>query len=218
MATDNRYLIPPKAPLLPLPPTEYSPQYIEQLTNALRLYFNQLDNTNTTLLGNNGGQFLEKPYGLFFSTVDQTAAVANTAYAVTYPTVYLSNNISIDTNSRITVVKPGVYSFTVTAQLISTNSSSKNFYMWINRGGTDIGYSTRALTMAANNQYDEVTWDFIIDVPDPDTDYIEMYWATTDTALKLEAVTATAPHPGIPSVVLYATFISPLPAVLPTPP
>lgn len=218
MATDNRYLIPPKAPLLPLAPTEYSQQYIEQLTNALRLYFNQLDNTNTTLLGNNGGQYLEKPYGLFFSTVDQTAAVANTAYAITYPTTYLSNNIAVDSNSRITVVKPGVYSFTVTAQLISTNSSAKNFYMWINRGGTNIGYSTRNITLSSNNEASEVTWDFIIDIPNPATDYIEMYWSTTDTALSLEASIASAPHPGIPSVVMYATFISPLPAVLPTPP
>ena len=84
MATDNRYLIPPKAPLLPLPPVDYNQQYLEQLTNALRLYFNQLDNTNTTLLGANGGQYLEKPYGLFFSTVAQTASLANTAYAVSH--------------------------------------------------------------------------------------------------------------------------------------
>lgn len=215
---DNRYLIPPKAPLLPLAPTEYSQQYIEQLSNALRLYFNQLDNINTTLLGTNGGQYLEKPYGLFFSTVDQTAANPNTPYAVTYPTTYLSNGVSISSNSRIEVVKPGVYSFTVTAQLISTSASPKTFYMWINRGGTDIGYSTRALTLSDNNEYSEVTWDFIIDVPDPSTDYIEMYWSTTNTALRLKAATASSPHPGIPSVVLYATFISPLPAVLPTPP
>jgi len=218
MATDNRYLIPPKAPLLPLAPVQYDQRFMTDLTNALRLYFNQLDNTNTTLLGENGGQYLEKPYGLFFSTVDQTAAVANTAYAVTYVNTYLSNNISIDTNSRITVVKPGVYSFTITAQLVSTNSSAKTFYMWINRGGDDIGYSTRAITMSSNNEYAEVTWDFIIDIPDPATDYIELYWATTDTAVSIEAAAPSSPHPGIPSVVLYATFISPLPAVLPTPP
>ena len=218
MATDNRYLIPPKAPLLPLAPVQYDQRFGTDLVNALRLYFNQLDNTNTTLLGVNGGQYLEKPYGLFFSTVDQTASLANTAYAITYPTTYLSNNISIDSNSRITVVKPGVYSFTITAQLISTNSSAKTFYMWINRGGDDIGYSTRAVTLSSNGEASEVTWDFIIDIPDPATDYIEMYWSTTDTALRLDATTATSPHPGIPSVVLYATFISPLPAVLPTPP
>lgn len=218
MATDSRYLIPPKAPLLPLAPVEYSQQYIAQLTNALRLYFNQLDNTNTTLLGENGGQFLEKPYGLFFSTVDQTAALANTAYAITFPTTYFSNNISVVSDSRVTVVKPGVYSFTVTAQVLSSNSSAKTLYMWINRGGTDIGYSTRTITLSSNNEYAEITWDFIIDVPTPAADYIELRWATTDTAMKLDAAVAAAPHPGIPSVVLYATFVSPLPAVLPTPP
>jgi len=38
-------LIPPKAPnLLIAPPTEYEPRYQEQLNNALRLYFAQVDN------------------------------------------------------------------------------------------------------------------------------------------------------------------------------
>lgn len=37
-------LIPPKAPLLPIAPVEFSQQYGDQLNNALRLYFNQLDN------------------------------------------------------------------------------------------------------------------------------------------------------------------------------
>ena len=148
MTITNRYLIPPKAPLLPLAPVQYDQRFMTDLTNALRLYFNQLDNTNTTLLGENGAQYLEKPYGLFFSTVDQTAALANTAYAVTYPTTYLSNTISITSSSRISVTQPGVYSFTVTAQVISSNSSSKTLYMWIKRGGTNIGYSTRAITLS----------------------------------------------------------------------
>lgn len=33
-----------KAPRLPTPPVEYDRQYMESLTSALRLYFNQLDN------------------------------------------------------------------------------------------------------------------------------------------------------------------------------
>lgn len=35
-----------KAPNLPLAPKDYSPEYITQVLNALRLYFNQLDATN----------------------------------------------------------------------------------------------------------------------------------------------------------------------------
>lgn len=33
-----------RAPNLPLPPDEYDRQYMDRLLNALRLYFNQLDN------------------------------------------------------------------------------------------------------------------------------------------------------------------------------
>jgi hypothetical protein len=34
------------APRLPVAPAEYDPAYINQLTNLLRLYFNQIDNSS----------------------------------------------------------------------------------------------------------------------------------------------------------------------------
>ena len=34
-----------RAPFLPIAPDEYDARFINQLTNILRLYFNQLDNT-----------------------------------------------------------------------------------------------------------------------------------------------------------------------------
>ena len=40
----NFPLIPPRAPNLPLAPMEYESGYLERLTNALRLYFNTIDN------------------------------------------------------------------------------------------------------------------------------------------------------------------------------
>ena len=39
-----------KAPNLPMAPAEYSPQYMEQLTNALRLYFASLDNAGPSVM------------------------------------------------------------------------------------------------------------------------------------------------------------------------
>ena len=40
----NAPLRPPKAPNLLVAPVDYRQQYIDQLNNALRLYFNQIDN------------------------------------------------------------------------------------------------------------------------------------------------------------------------------
>jgi hypothetical protein len=42
--TYNARIRPSKAPNLPIGPVEYSQAYQDQLLNALRLYFNQIDN------------------------------------------------------------------------------------------------------------------------------------------------------------------------------
>lgn len=39
-----------RAPNLPMAPAEYSPRYMEQLTNALRLYFATLDNAGPSVM------------------------------------------------------------------------------------------------------------------------------------------------------------------------
>lgn len=58
-------LRPPKAPNLLVAPVDYRQQYIDQLNNALRLYFNQIDNGMASLLSPTGGGFLQFPNGAF---------------------------------------------------------------------------------------------------------------------------------------------------------
>lgn len=58
-------LIPPKAPNLPIAPVQYTQQYQDQFLNALRLYFNQLDNFSQPFASNTGGSFLRFPNGAF---------------------------------------------------------------------------------------------------------------------------------------------------------
>ena len=54
------------APNLPLATPEYSPQYIDQLLNVLRLYFNRLDALTAQLRTAETTQTLQVPYGSFF--------------------------------------------------------------------------------------------------------------------------------------------------------
>ena len=58
-------LRPPKAPNLLIAPTSYQQQYIDQLNNALRLYFNQIDNFGAGLLTGAGGSAIRFPNGAF---------------------------------------------------------------------------------------------------------------------------------------------------------
>ena len=59
-------LRPSKAPNLPIAPVEYSQQYVDQLLNALRLYFAQVDNLAFGLTQPNGGAYLSVPYAGFY--------------------------------------------------------------------------------------------------------------------------------------------------------
>jgi hypothetical protein len=68
MATIARQtpLVPPKAPNLLIAPIEYRQTYQDQLNNALRLYFNQIDNGVASLLSPAGGGLLQFPNGAFY--------------------------------------------------------------------------------------------------------------------------------------------------------
>ena len=197
-----------KSPNLPLFRESYDRPQMDQFANALRLYFNRLDQSLTTLSNPLGAALLNRPTALYYSTTDQTAGNTDEAYPVSFENTYFENGMTINgnTDSEITVENTGIYNFQFSGQLISTNSSAKTAQIWIRRNDIDIGYSAHAYTDDANNAYLEVNWNFNIDLQAGD--YIEIMWATDDTALSFESVAPSAPYPGIPSAVMAVNFVS----------
>jgi hypothetical protein len=205
-----------RPPFLPVAPQEYESRFHNQHSDVLRLYFNQMDNALASIIGGNGGQYVDCPNGLFFNTVDQTIAAANTAYPVVYDQTYLSNAVSLSTTSRILIGIGGIYNFQYSGQILSTNSSSKDLFLWIRRNGVDIGYSARAYSISGSNAYAPIAYSFNIDMQKDE--YLELIVSASDTTVKLDAGPSASPHPGIPSSVMTVNFIAPLPEPRPTPP
>lgn len=198
----------PAPPALPLAPEIYDRPFMDQNSNVLRLFFTRLVNAFDNLISTeDGGKFLYMPRGLFYSTVDQTAALANTGYPVEFENTYIGNGISIGgtNNTRITVTDDGVYNFQVTLQLEHNNASAAVLWTWINKNGTDQLYGGQKNTIKGNDDV-AVHWNFSIDLTAGQ--YIEMYWATDDIQLNLHTEAATAPHPGLPSAVVAVSFVS----------
>ena len=195
-------------PALPYPEAQYSSSFFQQFNNVLRLYFNRLTNSVNQLLSTeDGGKALYMPRGLFYSTTNQAAAATNTGYPVGLETVYIGNGISIEgvDKTRITVSADGVYNFQVTLTIAHTNSSDATVWTWINKNGTDVTYGGQVQTVKGNADR-AIYWNFSIDLTADQ--YIEMYWATDDTALSLKTQAATSPHPGIPSTIVAVSFVS----------
>lgn len=195
-------------PALPLATGTYSRQYQDQTNSILRLFFNRITSLVRALLStNDGGRFLYFPRGLFYSTTNQTAAVVNTGYPVEFENTYIGNGVSIGgaDNTRITVSADGIYNFQVTLGMQHTNSSDVTVWTWINKNGTDVPYGGQKQAIKGN-QDKALYWNFSIDLTTGQ--YIEMYWAVSDTTATLHTEAATTPHPGVPSAIVAVSFVS----------
>jgi hypothetical protein len=158
------------------------------------------------------GEILVRPsvpigldYGAFDSTTDQTLAAINTATPVTYSNTLLSNGVTVSSSSRLNVARAGFYQVDVNVQLRSTNASSKNFYLWLHKNGSAVANTTRIYTIAANNEDRIVTMTYKISLQA--SDYVEVMWAGSDTALVLDALTGLGFAPDAPSAIVSVTQV-----------
>jgi len=205
-------LRPTQQPRLPAAPVEYDRTYIDSLTSILRQYFNQLDNYTQSSLTNTGGRFSRNVCGSFYDTTTQNAAVANTAYKVTLNSTdsAISNGVSIVSNSRITVVYPGVYNIQFSAQFTRSNSGTDVVSVWFAKNGVNIDNSCTdiVLTGGAAASATVASWNYFISLNAGD--YFEIVWSTPDTHVSITyGGTRTSPvRPAVPSVIATVSFVS----------
>jgi hypothetical protein len=140
-------------------------------------------------------------FGSFYDTTNQTAAVINTAYAVTFDTTDLSEGVYRGSpTSRILVDEPGIYNFQFSAQLDKTSGGVGIFDFWIRVNGSDISNSAGRVRIQGNNAELVTAWNFLTRMKAGD--YFELMWAVDDITCQITAFPAVAPIPGIPSVIL----------------
>jgi hypothetical protein len=153
------------------------------------------------------------PYGSFQSLVDQTAASANTAYAITYDTTDFSNGITVASSSRVTVKNYGIYNFQTSIQFTNTDSQEHAVSVWFRKNGTNIVNSNTQLSIIARHGSINGSCVFAVNFyfELQANDYIEMMWSTTSTAVKLDylAAQSTPTRPATPSVIATMQYVAP---------
>ena len=139
--------------------------------------------------------------GSFYDTTTQTAAVINTAYAITFDSTSLTQGVSIGTpTSRVYVNRTGSYNIQFSLQLVSTNAASKDVYIWADVNGTSVPESATKLTMSGSSNAYVAAWNFVIRMSAGD--YFRLMWSTSNTNVQIARIAASAPVPAIPSVIL----------------
>jgi len=140
-------------------------------------------------------------------TTDQTAALANTAYPLTYTIMAGSVGVSLGTPaSRIVFTEGGAYTLSFTAQTSSSSGSTVNFWFWPRLNGVDISDSAMQNTLHQNGATMIVSRTQIFNVDAGD--YLEAYWATDSTNGSLQHHAANAFAPATPASTLAISRVN----------
>ena len=145
-------------------------------------------------------------YGVFSSLVTQTAPTINTPHNVHFENTDIASGVRVVNQDRITTDNAGLYSFDFRLQLTSSNSSQKDMYIWARKNGTDIARSTSKVTLVGNGVELVPSWSFSVSMQAGD--YFELMYATTDTAITINAPAATSFAPSTPSATLRVSQIN----------
>ena len=210
MATKQQQLESPSIPSLGFPPEAYERRHLNENYSALNGYFRRLTTVLGSLFGPRGGKFMNNPYGAFQSTVDQTAAAANTAYAMTLNTIDYANGVSVASNSRITVVDAGIWNLQWSGQFENTDSQDHDVRVWLKINGTVVTGSTGFFAIPSKHGsvdgHTLVGWNYFLSLNA--SDYVELWWETDSTQVSIQAYAASGNYPSTASVIATMSFVS----------
>lgn len=140
-------------------------------------------------------------YASFSDTTSQSAAVINTAYAITFNTTDLAEGIRRGTpTSRIIVNDAGVYNFQFSIQATSTSVIGHYMYIWARVNGVDVPNSATRVEFRGAGNDKVLAWNFVLQMAAES--YFELMWSVDDTRLSITSLATIPPAPAIPSVIL----------------
>ena len=219
-------VLPSKAPNLPLATMEYNSQQQEQFSNALRLYFAQVDNAWQAVLGPNGAQYLQSPHVAAQSNSNLYATADDTPTLVAFDILDTISGFTLDPSGYAVAGQSGVYKIDYSLQLANTDNSSHDIFVWLQTNGTVVAGSSSRFTVPARKSagvYGYIVAYSSIEFEIAKGDEIRLWWATE------KAYSTTGPIDGVymptlpaqvspyvrplnPSAVGSINFISRLPA------
>lgn len=210
MANLRQQLDTPSVPKLASSGDVYSSALQNQNNSFLNLFFTKLVNVVSSLVGIRGGKHLNIPYGAFQSTVDQTAAAANTAYAMTLNTTDYANGVSIASSSRITVADTGIWNLQWSGQFENPDSQDHDVRVWLKINGTVVTGSTGFFAVPSKhgsvNGHALIGWNYFLSLNS--TDYVELWWETDSTQISIQNYAAAGNYPSTASLIATMSFVS----------
>lgn len=211
------------APNLPMPGPNHDKVYLELLTNAQRLYYNQIDRFTQSLLNVNGASALSFPNIAASHNANQYAGGNNTATIVAWDTLEVGSGFTLNANNTATANFTGIYKIDYSIEMANTDNAVHDAVFWLKqtRAGvtTNVARSASKFSLPARKSngtpsyivaYSSVVFELQAG------DSIGLWWET-DLAYKVSPLTngvyihyeaAAGDYPAIPSAIGSIVFVS----------
>ncbi len=177
------------------------------IQSGRNITFSQTDtkdlSTVTVTAGKNG---VLGYWGNFYDTTTQTVTSTTEAYVINLNSADPQNDgVVVTEGNKIYPTTPGVYNISFSVQVSNTDSQLHDASFWYRKNGVDVPYSASILSIPNKHGGINGRIIFYVDIVlklQP-TDYIQLAWSATNTALSLETIPAgtIAPSPVSPSVI-----------------
>ena len=131
---------------------------------------------------------------------------AGTAKPVLVRSTASAQDISIVSNSRITVTKTSVYNLQFSLQLENTGGggSGSTVEIWLSQDGNAVPDSNTQVSVNTNSPYVVAAWNFV--VPLTAGHYVELMWYTDNHHIEMPAI-AAGDRPRVPSAIITLTEV-----------
>lgn len=144
-------------------------------------------------------------YGTFIDTTDQPILSAVAPQPVSIGTTLEQRGVTITSGSRITFSLAGTYSILSALQVTNFGNTTTEVDVFLRKNGTDISNTNTRIDLEQRKSvgvpyHDHVSLEYQVTVAA--NDYIELWWASLSTDIRLETLPATGIHPQAPSVIL----------------
>lgn len=151
----------------------------------------------------------DKAYATFYSTVDQTAAAANTTYIATFNnSASFNTSVTLASTTNVTVTNAGVYQCTFNVQLANTDTSDRIATFWLRKNGTNIADSATTITVPKAGDGGVAFFEFNAIEQLTASQYLQVAWQVSNTGVRMDYAAAAGDIPGIPSIIFNINRIA----------
>ena len=146
-------------------------------------------------------------YAQYQDDLSQPLGAVNVGQPVRFRTMDLSNGITVNSDTEITIANTGIYNLQFSFQFQNVDSQEHDVTVWLRKNGSDVAGSAGFVAVVSSHGgvpgHCIPSWNYLLDAVGGD--FYELYWSATSLDVTMEFYPAGSPPPSTASAIFTVT-------------